>query len=865
MSSPIKLKVMETRIIRGVSPVVAVNRIDGGVQISITDIDGLKIATLKDGRLIESIQKTGSNGQEDTYAIRLSDGEVFEFKLVNEANGEAYAVGSRGNVAVEEGDPAWHNNAKYYLEMIRQLIAYYPAMCSMNTEGVLLTDRTRVWTSDDGIEHNAPVYEIPVTWPANGKAEEGSLLAIKMGADFVAPAPRAYYELTVTDGDTVRHELIGGMRSDYDEGTILFKADTTYLLICHVKDGTVSYDILDYAPEVPGLIEKVHELTGDAEAWANGTRNGVDISSDDPAYQKNGRYYAEIMDGVAEEKADKTDTVLETTLSRGRKEDTTVGEGSFAFGRNVEASGLYSQAEGELTIASGRASHAEGRSIGYAEYIDGERVSATYYTTASGAASHAEGQGTHAEKSGSHAEGTLTKARGATSHAEGTQTDASGNYSHAEGGFATASGTASHAEGEYTIASGFAAHAEGNSVEATGAASHAEGEETIARGDMSHAEGIGTIANGQRTHVQGAYNVEDTLWPEYTEGITYEPGTRITYQGKGYECVYRTTHDPLASGGSVSWKKLPGSSNAALIVGNGIGPAERVRSNAFTLDWDGNGIFAGDVYANGDKKLISEDTIGGYLSDKADKANPVFTGSISLGRNTDSAVGENSVAIGQNVEATGKVSYAEGGQTRAIGYYSHAEGSNSAAYGQGSHVEGVSTIAQGTWAHAEGSYTSAFGAEAHAEGNYTSARGEASHAEGYYAQAKGKYSHAEGYNTSANADLMHAQGLYNANAVLFPAWSVKTYAVGDMVTYGDNKYGYVCTVANSDSRFDYSKWVQLPYNSPTAFVIGNGNATVGSNAFEVQWDGTAKAQTALQIGNTKITEAQLQQLLALLN
>lgn len=101
-------------------------------------------------------------------------------------------------------------------------------------------------------------------------------------------------------------------------------------------------------------------------------------------------------------KADKTDTVLDTTLSRGRKANTTVGTGSFAFGDEVEASENNSFAEGNHTIASGTNSHAEG-----------------YFTTASG--------------NGSHAENNSTIASGLNSHAQGFRTIANANSQHVMG------------------------------------------------------------------------------------------------------------------------------------------------------------------------------------------------------------------------------------------------------------------------------------------------------------------------------------------------------------------------------------------------------------------------------------------------
>ena len=114
--------------------------------------------------------------------------------------------------------------------------------------------------------------------------------------------------------------------------------------------------------------------------------------------------------------ATKADTVLETTLSRGRKSGTTVGIGSVAFGGNVEASGNQSHAEGSSSIASGAASHAEGMQ-----------------SIASGNYSHAEGRQTNANGAQSHAEGRETIANAVGSHTEGYGTVANARYSHISG------------------------------------------------------------------------------------------------------------------------------------------------------------------------------------------------------------------------------------------------------------------------------------------------------------------------------------------------------------------------------------------------------------------------------------------------
>ena len=161
----------------------------------------------------------------------------------------------------------------------------------------------------------------------------------------------------------------------------------------------------------------------------------------------------------------------------------------------------------------------------------------------------------------SHAEGNNTTASGMYSHAEGSYTTASGQQSHAEGSGTTASGVSAHAEGSCTTASGSQSHAEGGGTTASGSQSHAEGNNTTASGVNAHAEGVSTKASGDNQHVQGKYNIEDT------------------------ESTY------------------------AHIVGNGASGTER--SNAHTLDWEGNAWYAGEVQAT-DFKVKQPD--GTYTS-----------------------------------------------------------------------------------------------------------------------------------------------------------------------------------------------------------------------------------------------------------
>lgn len=134
----------------------------------------------------------------------------------------------------------------------------------------------------------------------------------------------------------------------------------------------------------------------------------------------------------------------------------------------------------------------------------------------------------------------------------GTEVFAKGNSSCAQGSYVTANGDSSCAQGRGTIARGDYSHAEGL------------GTETNTVADAAHAEGYFTKASSDYQHAQGKYNIEDA-------------------KGK-----------------------------YAHIVGNG--EADKTRSNAHTLDWEGNAWFAGDVYVKGDnqnngKKLLSTSDI----------------------------------------------------------------------------------------------------------------------------------------------------------------------------------------------------------------------------------------------------------------
>lgn len=319
-----------------------------------------------------------------------------------------------------------------------------------------------------------------------------------------------------------------------------------------------------------------------------------------------------------------------------------IGNYSHAEGSTTKAIASYSHAEGAGTRASGSASHSEGyqtQAIGSSAHAEGWITKAlTSYShaeghssTAENTAAHAEGYSTYSYGYGSHSEGFDTTARGNGAHAEGYGGWAYANMSHTEGGYVyfvitligdanaltysvsdqqtmrsedvdsitggiinttsnwqlnkptvqsavlnnkvltsitldktldannavsgpyyllvpnQAIGISSHTEGSGNLAKGAGAHVEGASSIAAGADSHSEGVGNYSAGAISHTEGWGVIAGSSYQHVQGKWNIRD-------DNNTY-----------------------------------------ADIVGNGT--ADEARSNAYTLDWSGNGWFAGKVSA----------------------------------------------------------------------------------------------------------------------------------------------------------------------------------------------------------------------------------------------------------------------------
>lgn len=135
-------------------------------------------------------------------------------------------------------------------------------------------------------------------------------------------------------------------------------------------------------------------------------------------------------------------------------------------------------------------------------------------------------------------------------------------------GYASAVGKYSAAFGEKTQAKGYASFAEGGYAQAVGTGTHAEGAYTIAYPNYQHAQGLANIIDSSKSFVH--------------------------------------------------------------VVGNGKVVQDIIeRSNAYALDWNGNGYFAGNVYAGVEKTEYENATCDeakqlvtkGYVDDRIDEIN----------------------------------------------------------------------------------------------------------------------------------------------------------------------------------------------------------------------------------------------------
>lgn len=403
-------------------------------------------------------------------------------------------------------------------------------------------------------------------------------------------------------------------------------------------------------------------------------------------------------------------------------------------------------------------------------------------TSAKGRGSHAEGCGSTAVGDYSHAEGIQTIADTLASHSEGRNSQSLGVASHAEGVNTIAKGGASHSEGQETTANGNKSHAEGQATTAEGECAHSEGRETSAYGTNSHTEGEGTVARGDHQHVQGKYNIEDT------------------------------------------------DNKYAHIIGNGTDTTHR--ANAHTVDWQGNGWYAGNVdIPEGKDFKVNGTGLLGALNDEItnrrnadDLVRSDLTGTDQDGKDTITIHGARKYAKSYTDDEITKLLnnwINDGDQDNIINkvqeiitwFTNHSEGSttladilNTISNLQTNKLDTENAVGQ----FERNQETDEILGEKFNDYDNNVATGQFSHAEGNSTQSNNYASHSEGVGTIASGYAQHVEGQYNEE---------------------DKSHTY-------------------------AHIVGNGSANSRSNAHTVDWEGNAWYRGQVYVGGNSQNSAQ---------
>ena len=505
----------------------------------------------------------------------------------------------------------------------------------------------------------------------------------------------------------------------------------------------------------------------------------------------------DLIDELRRKKADKTDTVLETTLSCGRLSGYVVGDHSIAFGDNVVAMGHRSVAFGDYTKAMGDSSMAIGTR-----------------SHAIGASSFAGGSDTKAVNDCSFAIGAYSVAYGDDSFATGFGTKAIGKYSVAIGEYAEALGWRSVAIGDNTIS-----------------------------GDDS-------FVIGKHNWVQ-LYNYP--LWAANTQ---YHVGDKVRFPLTGdfayipYECTTDNTQvvfcaaeiDPDNPGHMITyWREINPTADHVFVAGNGNGM--NGLSNAFAVGWDGAGYFKSDVYvkcnadSTGGEKLLSSSNLG-VLNTASGQYSLAAAGMYCT------ASGMCATAFGMASTATGQFSHARGGGgatatgdgATAIGSGVSANGVASFALGMGSTTNGVCSVAVGSGAVANGANSAALGGGTRADGAETVAIGMNNYVEDYVATFH-EWVPGEHYVYGNKVKRTLPNPDYDAE---------ENNEVPENIVIG-----YMCMNETSSSTFDEYCW-STDFNHRYAFIVGNGyfsgTETVHSNAAALEWTGDMKLAGEVYVG-----------------
>lgn len=395
--------------------------------------------------------------------------------------------------------------------------------------------------------------------------------------------------------------------------------------------------------------------------------------------------------------------------------------------------------------------------------------------------------------------------------------------------------------------------------------------EDVATKDYVDQSVTGLVATSEMEDYVGEQLLDYVTIESYTDDMTeintaiagkqatLTAGDNITIENNVISATGGESDTFVAEYGVTTFEEITAAVNA--------GKAVLIKYNnlTYSLSTLGSNYLYGTVVGDtaGGIKYISYTDTNGWTSGYTSAHEPAaFIKSAAVNGNTLTLTNKDDTTVEFTPEGGGGSSYTfTNGLTETDGTVSWDlydrvkkgdSGTKSVMLNNATQAGGSYALAAGQLCLSNGSASTSFGCQSSAQGNYSLATGYRT-----YATGQSSFSGGHSYNI----------GNINASGTASFAFGYQNTTYGSVLAQGNYSTSMGSgTQANSLSQFVIGQCntVDTTGNQTTrgthAFIIGNGTSdTARSNAFSVDWDGS------ITLGNTKLTETQLQQLLALLS
>lgn len=160
-------------------------------------------------------------------------------------------------------------------------------------------EQSELLTTLSNVTYNDQTGLFTFTWK-NGNTLTVDLNIEKIPVSF-SMSPQGVITMTTADGTTFTADVSELIKtytfnnSSEISFTVVTDSSGNKTVTAGIVDGSVTAQKLqpNFLADCQAAEAGAEDSAEDAEAWAKGTRNGVPVSSDDPTYQNNSKYYSE--------------------------------------------------------------------------------------------------------------------------------------------------------------------------------------------------------------------------------------------------------------------------------------------------------------------------------------------------------------------------------------------------------------------------------------------------------------------------------------------------------------------------------------------------------------------------------------------